>query len=695
MVSAIGGPPALFATPTPATGVPTTLKDTGAVGSKISLIANATHGTAAAAYSTVTAYWGAQTAANIIGTGAADGDGYYRIDVVIPSATAGAHPIIVNDGIGAAAGVDFTVTSSVTASTSPSTKDTTYDAKVQPGDVMTVVGHGFPGGDTMNITIENTTTVIPITTPVATSNSTGSFSVVITVPTILVAAYGDYTVNATDEADNFATSPILIDYYVTVTPTSGPSGVTITVSGRIPANQAYTILIDTTTIASGTSASDGTFTSTYVIPSLIAETGHTIYVRWVVASVINTRNVAFTVTAAPLLTYLSATSGVAGAVITISGTGFSALANITLTLDSTVVNSTSMDDRFGPTSVLGAFTNEQFTVPALTPGIYLLKVADQYGASTNGSTTFTITPTPTTTIALRGTGYYQGDTLSFNIITTEDNLGTMTVTIYDPSNRAQWTIATWVPAGVTTKIVPIQAQVDTTGNPITLPADAPLGSWNWTVMYTPASTGVATKATALFTVAALPNMQNVLDAIDGLEGTITGAITTSEGKIMALINTKSGTITADIAALDPQLQGITDTCVVIATMLGEVQVAIDDLDMGTLGVDIAAIKGDVATIKTNIGTVSVSVDSLDAVLGAVAGQCAEVQTTLGTLEGKIDSISGNTATVITDVGTIQADITDVKGKVDMTPVWIAVVLSLVAAIAAIFAVITIRQKIAG
>jgi hypothetical protein len=82
---------------------------------------------------------------------------------------------------------------------------------------------------------------------------------------------------------------------------------------------------------------------------------------------------------------------------------------------------------------------------------------------------------------------------------------------------------------------------------------------------------------------------------------------------------------------------------------------------------------------------------------ALSGDVATVSTNLGTLEGKVTAVDGKVATVSTDVGTIKADVSDVKAKpdVDMTPVWIAVVLSLIAAIAAIFAVVTIRQKIAG
>jgi hypothetical protein len=700
---ALTGDPALFATPN--MGAPIAVIADGPVGTGVSIIANSTDGTAgaAAAYVEVSAYWDTPTPAGFLASAYSDGDGYYRIDVVIPSAVEGTHQLIVNDGNGAV-DVPFDVTPLVTVSTTPTTKDNTYEAKVLPGDALTVTGHGFAGGilgSAITITLENSTDVLTITTPSVKTNSTGSFSAVISIPTIAVDWYGNWDVRATDASTNTATALILIDYYNTVTPTQGPSGITVTISGRIPANMPYTILIDTTNIGSGTSGSDGVFTNTYTIPTLIAQTGHTITVRWVVATVVNTRDTTFTVVAPPVISYISATSGVSGAVITISGTGFTKGAKITLTLGSTVVNSTDLDSRFGPTSVVtGGFTNEQFTVPAITSGVYVLTVTDEYGAATDGTTTFTVLPTPTTTIALRGTSYYTGDTLSFNIVTTETTstpLGTITVNIYDPSGRAQWTITGWNPAGVTTKIVPIMSQVtdSPTYNPLTLPADAPLGTWNWTIIYTPVSTGLATKATALFTVAAVPTLDAVLDAIDSMEASITNVITTTEGDIIAVINTKAGQIVADIADLDAKLVSIDAGMATLETKLGTVETAVSNLNIGTLGADVTAIKGDVATIKTNIGTVNTAVSNLDAKVVSLAGDVATVKTNVGTLQGTVTSIDGKVATIDTGVGSLQADVSDVAAKADVTPVWIAVVLSLVAAIAAIFAVITIRQKIAG
>ena len=611
---------------------------------------------------------------------------------------------------------------------------TTYTVKITAADeagVYTVIDNGVPVTATpitisvntytrvTDYAINNVTGVItfvtapesgvPITatytrytykvTPVAgiTTNATGSFSAVIIIPAIPVGSYGAFDVTAVDAAGNTdAYVTLTVNYYVNVSPTSGPTGITITISGRIPASTPYELRIDTTTIATGTSEANTSFSQTYVIPSLISLGNHDVTVVWATT---NTRTAIFAVTAPPQVSF-TPTSGVPGKVVTIStvaGKPFSAKANITLYLGTTIVNSTATDDRFGPTGSTGTFTNLEFTVPTLAPGVYVLKVVDEYGASTGTTYTFTVLAAPVTTIALRGTTYYPCCTLSFNIVTTDTFTAGPDVTIRDPSGAIWWmTTIAWPLKGTGIQSVYYQDQL-VNAHPIKLPLDAPLGSWNWTVTYTPASTGLSTKATGLFTVAEQPTMQTVLDRLDVLNANITSIITTAKGDIIAVINTKSGTITTSLSALDPKLQGIEDTTVIIATMLGEVQVDIAALDFGTMGADITSIKNGMATIQTSIGTVTAGVAALDAKVSSISGDVATVKTTVVTLEGKITAIEGNVATIETDVGTLQADISDVKAKpdVDMTPVWIAVVLSLVAAIAAIFAVITIRQKIAG
>jgi archaellum component FlaC len=536
-------------------------------------------------------------------------------------------------------------------------------------------------------------------TPVVgvTTSDVGSFSAAILIPAIPETAYGAFDVTAVDEDGNSDTATLTVDYYVKVTPSSGPTGITITISGRIEANKAYELRFNAAPVATGTTGADGLFSDTYVIPSVLSVGTYNVDVVWEITKI---KTATFQVKAPPTIT-LGATSGVAGAVVTISGADFSGSANITLYFDTTVVNSTALDSRFGPTGFTGSFS-EDFTVPALAAGVYAVKVTDQYGASTAPIYTFIVSPTPVVTIALRASSYYPGDTLSFTIVTTEPDLGTITVTVKDPSGATWWTTALWaLTITPPTKSVLYQDQV-IANNPLTLPADAPLGSWTWTVKYTPVSTGVLTTASGVFTVAALPSMQTVLDQLDTMEASIKSVVTTSEGKIIAVINTKAGEIIADLSALDAKIISIDGDLVTISTSIGEVQTDLAALDLGTMGVDITAIKGDVATIKTNLGTVTTSVSGLSAKVTSISGDVATVSTTLGTLTGKVTSIEGSVATIETDVGTVQADISTIQDDVaaidvdvDMTPAWIAVVLSLVAAIAAIFAVITIRQKIAG
>jgi len=546
----------------------------------------------------------------------------------------------------------------------------------------------------------------------ATTSALGSFEAVIMVPAITEALYANFTVTAIDELANTATKTLSVNYYLLLTPSSGPTGITTTIGGRIKANTSYELRFNTVAIGSGTSAADGKFENTYVIPSVLSTGDYTVEIVW---EVIETRSAIFKVTAAPRVAY-GPSAGAAGAVIAISsvvGYPFSASANLSLYLGATLVNSTQMDARFGPTSVTGAFTNLEFTVPALTPGVYALKVEDEFGASTATGLTFTVSATPESIVELRGTTYYPMDTLSFNIWTTEASLGTITVSIFDPSDVLWWRVASWslTPSddGTYSTVLFQNQGADFPYDQmkLTLPADAPVGSWNWTITYKPTSSPTTLTATGLFTVAAATTDTvinkinelgtNMTTLLNSLEASIVDVVTDSEGDLTAVINTKAGQLTTKLDAIGAQVQGIEDMSIIIATDVGEIKVAIEALDLGTMGVDITAIKGDVATIKTNLGTLTTSVASLDAKVVALDGDVATVSTNLGTLEGKVTALDGKVATVNTSVGTVQADVSDIKDKpsVDMTPVWIAVVLSLIAAIAAIFAVVTIRQKIAG
>ncbi|MEM0254361.1 MAG: hypothetical protein QXK78_07395 [Candidatus Bathyarchaeia archaeon] len=181
---------------------------------------------------------------------------------------------------------------------------------------------------------------------------------------------------------------------------------------------------------------------------------------------------------------------------------------------------------------------------------------------------------------------------------------------------------------------------------------------------------------------------------------------------VAAIKTDVGVVKADTAALRTMLTRMNATLVsvsgsvaTISTTIGTIKASLD-----ALSPKIDSISGSVATISTTVGTIKSSVDALSPKVTSIEGDMATVKTTMGTLTGKVESIDGNVATVKTDVGTIRAelatvksDVSDVKDTVSEVPsavsnvslaVWVAVVLSLIAAIGSIVSLIMLRKKIA-
>ncbi len=168
-----------FAAPALALNVVPTLHCIWQSGDKINVSGAAG---AADSFATITVFW--DTLGTPIATGFAAADGSYLIrDVVIPAATITAgnthHYVIVNDG-NAATGVkytEFSIVPKITISTTPKTSDSTYDAKVLPGDSLSITGAGFAG-----TTSQTTVTVAlklvkgAVETPLVatiTTNSTG------------------------------------------------------------------------------------------------------------------------------------------------------------------------------------------------------------------------------------------------------------------------------------------------------------------------------------------------------------------------------------------------------------------------------------------------------------------------------------------------------------------------------------------
>jgi len=653
------------------------------VGQKVTVTATSTPG------AQVEVYWEAQKAwdgaQGLLGAAYSTGTSF-SLMITIPAAAAGAHDVILKDlGDGSVSSAAITVAPKLAISPMVGLA----------GDVITVTGTGFNDLEAITMTYWNGAAFAALTTSplVPQTSALGSFTCTFVVPTAAVTAADNIV--ALDVTGGTAAAQLTVGPYIVLTPTKGLKSSTVQVAGRgFTPNKLVDIrwYLDTppttyvTVLAATPADAAGAFTVSITVPLLpdAVAPGTAYTIRAIdnnVAPV--SADAIFTLIQTNAITVTPPT-GKVSSTVTVAGTWFSGNSLTSITFDSTEVAVVT-------TSGTGSFSTT-FTVPAdATLGAHTVTVTD--AKAITASKTYTVV-VDQFMVETRATEYMRMDFISLK---SQATVATAVDLVFaDPSGLVWYgetvTVGEWQNMGPALFQIPYDV-LSLTWWPIT--SDAPLGTWNFTCY----ASGTTTKLdTNLFTVIAKPTQQDVLDKLVTLKADIQSITTTSEGKIIAAVNTKTGTIMTDLAALNPQLQGITDTAVIIATMLGEVQVDLANLDMSaltSLGTQITAIKGDVATIKTNIGTVDTKVSNLDPVVGAIAGQNAEVLTKLGTLEGKITSIDGNTATIKTNVGTLQADVTDVKGKTDMTPIWIAVVLSLVAAIAAIFAVITIRQKIAG
>jgi len=186
---------------------------------------------------------------------------------------------------------------------------------------------------------------------------------------------------------------------------------------------------------------------------------------------------------------------------------------------------------------------------------------------------------------------------------------------------------------------------------------------------------------------------------------------------MATLSTSIGTIQTSLTSLNSKVTSISnDIASIEIPGLGTIETKLDTIDAV-----IGSMYGDLLTIDTSIGSFETSLDSIDATVSgldsdvaalgsdmdALAGDVVSIDTVLGSVAGTVTAMEGTLATIETDLGTVQVDLasaktdiaaveTDVNDNlpVDMMPVWIAVVLALIAAIGSIAGVFIIQRKIA-
>ncbi len=298
-----------------------------------------------------------------------------NVRFMVPPSTSGVHKVMAKSGTYSAS-ADFTVT-----------PHTIIQPTMGPsGATLTVSGQGFARSSAIVLTFAGdhmTTTPSAIQT-----DSSGSFSPsTFLVPTTTT---GLKIVRATDAAGNYDTATFTLgNRIITINPTSGPAGTTVTVTGSYyVSNAPITIKFDTATMTTTpptiTSSDTGTFSASIIVPS---STGGVHKITAADPSDSSTTD--FTV----LLPTISANpiNGIIGSTVSISGSNFAPNSVITIKFDSNEMTTSPGTITTSPT---GTFT-ATFTIPTSTPGNHIVEATDDSPNLNSAQTAFTVKPSIT------------------------------------------------------------------------------------------------------------------------------------------------------------------------------------------------------------------------------------------------------------------------------------------------------------
>jgi hypothetical protein len=232
------------------------------------------------------------------------------------------------------------------------------------GGTVTVDGTGFKASSSVTIYFD-TTSVNTVT-----ADANGSFSgATFTVPE---SCGGTHTVKGKDADGDSPTVNFTISQKITIAPTSGGAGITVTVTGTgfstsKPVTIKYNAAAVTTTPASVNTNATGNFTASFTVPASLTGT-YAVEASDGTYSASTNYTMAINIT---LSTITSATSpGHVGMSITISGTGFQPTSQINITYTSVpiVVATTTSDYQ-------GAFS-ATFKIPKSEHGAHTITASD-------------------------------------------------------------------------------------------------------------------------------------------------------------------------------------------------------------------------------------------------------------------------------------------------------------------------------
>ena len=352
--------------------------------------------------------------------------------ITIPPSSGGSHTIKATSSYGDTASASITITPKITVS----------PATGAVGATLTVGGGGFIASSAISFFLDDTAV-----TGSATAGANGSFSLNnFAVP---ARASGAHVLKAQDSSTNSATATITITSSMSISPTSGPAGTTITVTGN--GYQASKIVIISFAGASvgalTTTNANGAFTTSFTAPP-----GASGPFQVTAGDGINNNSATFTLSGTGSI---KTTQGPVGTSITISGAGFKASTPVSVTYGDSPVATVTSD-------ATGNFS-ATFNAPPSSSGVHIITATD----GTNKQTfNFTITPTSTinttsgnvgTNVSVSGVGFASSKSVTVKYDATQvsssttDANGTFTAAFNAPPSAGGNHVVT-VTDGTTTLI---------------------------------------------------------------------------------------------------------------------------------------------------------------------------------------------------------------------------------------------------
>ncbi|MFC2056339.1 IPT/TIG domain-containing protein [Chloroflexota bacterium] len=228
------------------------------------------------------------------------------------------------------------------------------------GTEIEISGGGYENDE--DITVEYDGTEVDIESGDDDTDSDGEFAdTTIKVPP---STAGEHTITVTgDDSDIEAETEFTVGPEITVTPESGATGSTITVSGTgFGEEMDVTITFDNVAVATDETDDDGSFEVGFPVPS-IAGGGYDVEAE---DDDDNSAEANFTIAATTVS--ISPSTGRTGTTVTVNGNGFIASTPITITFGTARVTTLNSDAN-------GDFS-ATFTVPSSTTGTYEVKATD-------------------------------------------------------------------------------------------------------------------------------------------------------------------------------------------------------------------------------------------------------------------------------------------------------------------------------